>query len=97
MVDSLSFFPEFPQDSMVHPWRWLYSQMNMTFFVLLTTAQEAVFQISLNYHSKEAGGNYISVSDKGEGGVVYGHAHILQKFAAGLLKVTTSHEEQTSP
>ena len=24
------------------------------------------------------------------------HAYILQKFVAGLLKVTTSHEEQTS-
>ena len=25
------------------------------------------------------------------------HTHILQKFVADLLKVTTSHKEQTSP
>ena len=41
--------------------------------------------------------------DKGEGEVhaahthLTVHTHILQKFAADLLKVTTSHKEQTSP
>ena len=38
----------------------------------------------------------ISIYDKGEG-EVHAAMHILQKFVARLGKVTTSHEEQTSP
>ena len=59
-----------------------------------TIAWEAAFQIILKYCSKEAGRNvsiYV-ILVKGEV-----HAHILQKFAACLLKVTTSHKEQMSP
>ena len=37
------------------------------------------------------------ICDKGEEWGACSHAHILQKFAAGLPKVTTTHEEQTSP
>ena len=48
----------------------------------------------MKYHPKESGGNNISVYDQGGEEVP---AHILQKFVAGLLKVTTSHKEQTSP
>ena len=40
-------------------------------------------------------GEYIC--DSGEGGGTCSHAHILQKAAAGLMKVTASHEEQISP
>ena len=35
--------------------------------------------------------------DKGEGGGANSQEHISQKFAAGPVKVTTSHKEQTSP
>ena len=35
--------------------------------------------------------------DYGEGGGPSNQAHIFQKFAASLVKVTTSHEEQMSP
>ena len=34
-------------------------------------------------------GEYQDISHKGEGGDACSHAHILQKFAAGLMKVTT--------
>ena len=40
--------------------------------------------------------NNISAYDKGEGGGAGSCARLLQKFAADLVKVTTSHEEQTS-
>ena len=33
---------------------------------------------------------------KGEGGGAYSHAHILQKFAAGLVKVATNHRHYSS-
>ena len=61
-----------------------------------TIAQESEFQTALKYHSRESGGN-ISVSDFGEGGSTCSHAHILQMFDAGLMKVTASHKEQLSP
>ena len=57
---------------------------------------EAAFQTALKYCSKETG-KWQCIDDKGEGGGECSQAHILQKFAAGLMKVTTSHEEQTSP
>ena len=41
-------------------------------------------------------GKYQDISDKGEGGGTGSHAHILQKFAAGLVKVTISHRHQSS-
>ena len=34
---------------------------------------------------------------KGEEGGACSQAHISQKFAAGFVKITISHEEQTSP
>ena len=37
------------------------------------------------------------INDLVEGGGTCKQAHILQKVAASLVKVTTSHEEQTSP
>ena len=43
----------------------------------------------------EKRGKYQDISDKGERGGAFSHAHILQKFAAGLMKVTASHKEQT--
>ena len=33
------------------------------------------------------------ICDFGEGGGTWNEAHILQKFAASLMKVTASHEE----
>ena len=51
--------------------------------------------MNVKYHPEEAEGN-ISIYDKGEG-EVHAAMHILQKFVAALGKVTTSHEEQTSP
>ena len=42
-------------------------------------------------------GNNISVLDKSNRGGAYSHAYILQKFAAGFMKVTASHKEQTPP
>ena len=55
----------------------------------------------MNYHQREKG--EISGYDKYEGEVHAAythfiiHTHILLNFVADLLKVTTSHEEQTSP
>jgi len=40
-------------------------------------------------------GSYLDLSDKGEAGGACSQAHILQKFAAGLMKVTTSHRHQS--
>ena len=37
-------------------------------------------------------GYYQDLSHKGEGGGTCSHAHILQKFSPGLMKVTTSHK-----
>ena len=42
-------------------------------------------------------GKSVSMCDTGEGGGARSHAHILQKLVAGLVRVTTSHKEQTSP
>ena len=46
---------------------------------------------------KEAGGNNISVYDKNGAGDACNQANTLQKVADGLVKVTTSHKEKTSP
>ena len=40
-------------------------------------------------------GEYQDISHKGEGGGACSHAHTLQKFAAGVKKVTTSHRHQS--
>ena len=37
------------------------------------------------------------ICDFGEGGGTCNQAHILQKAAASLMKVTTGHKEQMSP
>ena len=69
--------------------------MTLTFFVLsLNTVQATVFQIALKSQRGKGGGNQDVM---GGGGGAFSHAHILQKFVAGLLMVTTSHKEQTSP
>ena len=65
-------------------------QITMTTFVLsLTTARGCRISASSEILPKEERG--ISGYDKGEGEVHF------TKFAAGLLKVTLSHKEQTSP
>ena len=66
--------------------------MTMVSLVHLTTAREAVFQIALKYCPKEERRKYQDISEKDEGGGACSHAHILQKFAAGLMKVTMSHD-----
>ena len=84
------FFPKFPRGSLAHPWGWLFSQMTFCFFHS-TTAQEAVFQIDTSEILPQGEkGNIKTLSCKGEGGGAGSHAPILQKFAAGLVKVTTS-------
>ena len=62
-----------------------------------TIAPEAAFQIILKNHSKEVRRrvNIYVYLVKGE--VHATKTHILQTLAAGLLKVTASYEEQTSP
>lgn len=54
------------------------------------------FVLPTNYSSEilpQSGkGEYQDISNKGEGRGACSHAHILQKFAAGLMKVTTSHK-----
>ena len=61
--------------------------MKSFWFVNLTVAQEAVFP------TEEIAG---FLGGRGRGGAC-NQVHILQKFATGLVKVTTSHKEQTSP
>ena len=60
-------------------------------FVELATAKEAAI---LQYHPKEERGN-IRMCKKGEGGgsCIYGY---LRRFVSGLVRITSSHEEQTS-
>ena len=62
-----------------------------------TIAQEAAFQMALKYRCTGVGRNatvYVILVKR----EVYTAMHtFLQKFAAGLLKATASHEEQTSP
>ena len=41
-------------------------------------------------------GKYADISCTGEQGGAGSHAHILQKFAAGLMKATTCHKRQSS-
>ena len=61
-----------------------------------TIALEAAFQRALRTAPKrQEEGQCICAF--GEGGGTRNQARILQKVAAGLLKVTASHEEQTSP
>ena len=56
------------------------------------------FVLSTANWPKRQGVKDTRVSVKGEGEVpVATHTHILRKCAAGLLKVTASHKEQTSP
>ena len=50
----------------------------------------------MKYSPEEVGGNNISVYDKGEG-EVHAAMHTFYKLVAGLMKVITSHKEQTSP
>lgn len=65
-------------------------------FVHLTMAQGAVFHTYLKYCPKEERVEYQDISHKDEGGGTCNHAAILQKFAAGLVKVTASHRHQSS-
>ena len=76
-----------PQGSLARPWEWLFSRDDPTSFCHLTTAQEAVFRISLTDGPKEEGG---STERQGVAGGWLQPAHILQKFAAGPGTVTTS-------
>ena len=63
-------------------------------FCPLTMAQEAVFATEILPQGGQ--GEYPDISHKGEGGGSCSHAHILQTFAAGLVKATTSHRHQSS-
>lgn len=56
-----------------------------------------VYQTTPQYPLKEERRKYQDVCDKGEGGDAGIYAYILQRFVAGFMKVTSSHEEQTSP
>ena len=82
--------------------------MTATSFVLSSQLQPraSVFLIALKYRSKEAEGkkkkeaerNNISVCEiKGRGIQTGTHFRKVGKLVASLLKVTTSHGEQTSP
>ena len=62
---------------------------------ILNYSPGEVFQKALKYHPKRRGG--ISEYDKGEGRVYAAMHTFLQKFVAVLLKVTTSHKDQSSP
>ena len=57
-----------------------------------TTAWAAVFRVARKYCSEEAGDVL-----EATGEVPAARHSLSQKFVAGLMKVTTSHEEQTSP
>ena len=61
-----------------------------------TTAQEAAFQITLKFCSKEVGGS-VSTHVILEGKYMQPHTHILYKLAASLVRVTASYQEQMSP
>ena len=62
-----------------------------------TIAQEAAFQRALKNCSKEAGRNVSTYAILVKEGGACNQAHILQQVAAGLMKVTDSHEAQMSP
>ena len=62
-----------------------------------TRAREAAFRRALQNRSQEAAGS-VRVSVALVEGEVHADTHaFLRKFAASLVKVTASHEEQTSP
>ena len=62
-----------------------------------TIAWEAAFQRALRYCSKDVGGE-VSIDVILVKGQVHATKHtFLQKVAAGLTEVTTSHEEERSP
>ena len=65
-------------------------------FCLPTRVQEAVFPVALKRCPKEERGGYQDLSDKGDGGGACSQAHVLYKFAAGLVKVATSQRHQLS-
>ena len=63
-------------------------------FAHLTTAQEVV---ELSEILPQRGmREYQNKSHKGDGGAACSYAYILQKFAAGLVKVATCHRHQSS-
>ena len=63
-----------------------------------TIAWETSFQIALRNCSKRGRGEGQYTCDFGEGGVhAIKHICFSQKISASLVKVTASHEEQTSP
>ena len=55
-----------------------------------TTARETVIQTALKYCSKEVGGNVSIYAISVKGGDTCKQAHILQKVATSLVKVTDS-------
>ena len=67
--------------------------MTVTFFVLSLTADQARYFRYLKYHPKRKGGRtgYDKVRARCIGPYIY-----FTKFVADLLKVITSHKEQTS-
>ena len=97
MAGILSFLPEFPQGSLAHPLGWLHWLKTVASFVLF-----CFFLNSLEHGSgvldspeillQRGRGNNISVCVIKARGEVPAAKHTFYKFAAGLVKVTTSHE-----
>ena len=62
-----------------------------------TIAWEAAFQIALRNCSKEVGGKVSIYVILVKGEYMQSSTYFLQKVDDSLVKVTASHEEQTSP
>ena len=87
------FFISFLSSLRVH---WLTLGRHLLFCPLKYSLGGSISNSSEILPQREKG-KYQDISDKGEGGGLCIHSHILWKFAAGLMKVTTRHEEETSP
>ena len=62
-----------------------------------TMAQETAFQIALRNCSEEVGGKVSIYVILVKGEYMQSSTHFFQTVSASLVKVTASHEEQTSP
>ena len=63
-----------------------------------TIAHETVFQIALRNCSKEVRGKSVHICDFGEGGYMQSSIYFFKTVSASLMvRLTVSHEEQTSP
>ena len=62
-----------------------------------TIAQETAFQRALRNCSKEVGGKVSIDVILVKGEYLRSNTYFLQKVSVSLMRVTASHEEQTSP